>query len=162
MLFMFNSLTFNFYPLYHSKAFFELYICSAKNGFEMIFCVLKPASSDLKGLIVVRGPGHLTAPPSPPPEHKDTGGPEGTGKHRQPLSWHRGTLLPPRRNSGEGVMETSAHHVTSTADLPAGPACSAVRFRAACPGDTHLSVKGGPGPHAGCWPCQNGAKSELA
>lgn len=86
----------------------------------MISCVLKPASSDLKGLIAVRGPGHLTAPPPSPAEHKDTGGPEGTGKHRQPLSWHRGTPQPPRRDAGEGVLETSAHHVTPPQVCPRG------------------------------------------
>ena len=102
MLLKFSSLTFNFYPLYHSKAFFELYICPPRNGFEMMCYVHKPASSELKGLIVVRGPGRLTTLPSSPPEHRDTGGPEGKGKHGPPLSWHTGTLQPLRQESGEG------------------------------------------------------------
>lgn len=41
-----NFLRFNFYPLYHLKACFELYMYSPKNGFEMTRYVLKPASLD--------------------------------------------------------------------------------------------------------------------
>lgn len=103
MVFTFDSLTFNFYPLYHSKAFLNYTFVPLRMDLKLcsVFCVL-PASSDFKGLVVVRGPWSLAAPPSSPPEHKNAGGPEGTGRHRQPLSWCRGPSSLSGRTPGEG------------------------------------------------------------